>query len=84
MQEAQRMGLQALSEKQNDGWISVKDRLPEERSGQNQEFNVMVKGFSRATALCYMGNGAWEDDIGAVYNVTHWRPLPEPPKEESL
>lgn len=29
LQEAQRMGLQALREKQVGGWISVKDGLPE-------------------------------------------------------
>ena len=60
------------------GWISVKDRLPEDyqrvlclfESGTMEvSFRASVKGF------CYEG-------FKQTGKVTHWIPLPEPPKEE--
>ena len=60
------------------GWISVKDRLPEDyqrvlclfESGTMEvSFRASVKGF------CYEG-------FKQTGKVTHWMPLPEPPKEE--
>lgn len=72
------------------GWISVKDRLPIER----QALVGKVKG-APCSALCLV---VVEDPFsvkivstdmtihGEWYNygstVTHWMPLPEPPKEE--
>ena len=59
-------------------WISVKDRLPEDyqrvlclfESGTMEvSFRASVKGF------CYEG-------FKQTGKVTHWMPLPEPPKEE--
>ena len=56
-------------------WIPVTERLPEEntealayRSG-----NIAVE-FRWATY--------WENDVLSNYPVTHWMPLPEPPKGE--
>ena len=61
-------------------WISVRDRLPEEET----------------EVLCYLGNALWKGIVVAFRRhgdwyfdgwkcptVTHWMPLPEPPKEES-
>ena len=59
-------------------WVSVKDRLPEDyqrvlclfESGTMEvSFRASVKGF------CYEG-------FKQTGKVTHWIPLPEPPKEE--
>lgn len=69
-----------LEEKQQ--WISVKDRLPE--AGK-----ILVTDGKTVT----ISNGAWlyrslegktrvPANYGAGLTVTHWMPLPEPPKEE--
>lgn len=63
-------------------WISVEDRLPE--AGK-----ILVTDGKTVT----ISNGAWlyrslegktrvPANYGAGLTVTHWMPLPEPPKEE--
>lgn len=54
-------------------WISVEDRLP--RDGENRYLVCLDDGFT-ATAVWDDGWELWAD-AGAV---THWMPLPEPPK----
>lgn len=72
----------------NDGWIPVSKRLPEVPEGTEDfycpEFNVTIKDASKATTLKYAPDGTWFDDLGEVYNVMAWQPLPEPyrPEEE--
>ena len=86
-----------------DGWISVKDELPEEhnslfakfygtekwRKGMfrkiSNEVLVVLKfkdGSNRVTAL-KTHDGVW--DLSSIYqaDITHWQPLPAPPKGES-
>lgn len=57
----------------NDGWIPVEERLPEVPDDMEDEycpeFNVTIKGASRATTLKYSPDGAWFDDSGQVYVV---------------
>lgn len=57
-------------------WISVKDRLP--------EYDEPVFGYDGELAdmgiVNYL-NGEFFDLYGDDMNVTHWMPLPEPPKE---
>ena len=58
---------------QEPKWISVKERLPENRQ------RVLCYGGS------YMGEDSWEkytdqDDKWFVKRYTHWQLLPEPPK----
>ena len=69
-----------------DNWISVKDRLPKERT------NVLlfVKDTYCTPPYCYIATGwrlksDWVVGITVYTNqdITHWMPLPEPPKEES-
>ena len=65
------------------GWISVKDRMPE------PEEKVII--WTKTDCMRYAqyhddgSNNPWyvyEDDARAWTNViTHWMPLPEPPKE---
>lgn len=64
-----------------DGWILVSERLPEVPEGTEDvycpEFNVTIKGASKATTLKYAPDGTWFDDSGEVYNVIAWQLLPE-------
>ena len=65
----------------NNGWISVNDRLPEERKDvlclfqdkEGERNRVEISWID--SVRCFM----YEDIFG---KVTHWQPLPEPPKEE--
>ena len=66
---------------QKTEWISVKDRLPETRAA------VLVTMKGALPCVCRQDwNGDWWM-IGQYRNqrcraeVTHWMPLPEPPKE---
>lgn len=68
-------------------WISVKDRLPDddELVLVYTKDNVMsVCPLVIANAFANLKNlKVWEDNNGYyVSDVTHWMPLPEPPKED--
>lgn len=61
-------------------WISVKDRLPEE------DTDVLI--FSRKFKICTIGRCMksswgrwWTTNHAGCANITHWMPLPEPPKD---
>lgn len=77
-----------LSPDEINGWIRVKDGLPKEwqrENGEPIEFNVMRLGAKEATTLCYNGSQWFEFDwknmkVVGCYTVTHWMPLPDPPK----
>lgn len=62
-----------------DAWISTKDRLPEVRKDviiHHKECGVFEAFFT--------DDGYWETDSGwwsRQKEVTHWMPLPKPPKE---
>ena len=71
-------GLYRAELEKKPAWVSVRDRLPEDyqrvlclfESGTMEvSFRASVKGF------CYEG-------FKQTGKVTHWMPLPEPPKEE--
>ena len=76
-------------------WISVNDRLPIEEAkahehewpGEYCEFLVMIEKGSLPTTLYYdLEENEWFRINTAsereTYEVTHWMPLPEPPKGE--
>ena len=65
------------------GWISVKDRLPDgkcvaysEKSGEMLIVQVFADDKSDTG---YTG----ESEARYLWDVTHWMPMPDPPKEES-
>jgi hypothetical protein len=60
-----------------NGWISVKDRLPE--CGENY---LVLKddGISPYQLAIVWFDRTW--DVSNADEITHWMPLPEPPKEE--
>lgn len=62
-------------------WISVKDRLPE------KETDVFVAGL-HCNSWIYSVAGLFGDEFLSMetedemrFTVTHWMPLPEPPKD---
>jgi hypothetical protein len=74
-------------------WISVKDRLPIEQAKAHEqewceeycEFLVMIdRGFLPTTLYYDWEENEWFRINTALeretYKVTHWMPLPEPPK----
>ena len=76
-----------------DGWISVDERLPEadfaaiyDVDSEYPSYIVMIEGATVPTNLYFDGED-WseeQDMCGEKYRVTHWMPLPEPPKEERI
>ena len=73
-------------------WISVRDRLPKYTEEEMEryrffgdtffpEFNVMIFGAIKPTTLYYDGE-RWYDEESRCYYVTHWQPMPQPPKGE--
>ena len=64
-------------------WISVKDRLPEEK-GRYLTANKRC-GDKIVVFDLWFGGGFWyveeEDDV-FDFEVTHWMPMPNPPKGE--
>lgn len=63
-----------------DNWIPVTERLPE------YPRDVLIWKKNAGTYIGYYNNldefKCWMMDAGKkVTNVTHWMPLPEPPKE---
>ena len=67
-------------------WISVKDRLPEENYDGSVNAVLVTDGLVQHIA--YFARGEWRfAESGEIkepmwYSITHWMPLPEPPKGE--
>ena len=67
-------------------WVSVKDRLPEYSNDGFADAVLVTDGFVQHMA--YFVGGEWRfAESGEIkepmwYNITHWMPLPEPPKGE--
>ena len=57
-------------------WISVKDRLPED----DRDYLLFIKRGDFDVG--YFRSGFWTSYAEISPEVTHWMPLPEPPKEE--
>jgi hypothetical protein len=71
-------------------WIPCSEELPKEwenEDGDPIQFNVMIPGAKEATTLCFNGSQwfgfDWKNmSVVGYYTVTHWQPLPQPPKGE--
>lgn len=66
----------------NGGWIPVTERIPADGS------DILVycdDGEESRIVACNYDNGVWFDcvfnTVMVFKNITHWMPLPEPPKE---
>ena len=63
-------------------WISVKDRLPEEKVNCIVHYKHAYcdnDGYW-AIGICFYDGDKFQ--LKSAYKVTHWIPLPEPPKGE--
>lgn len=66
--------------KQNEGeWISVEERLPED---QQMVLTIDTEGEMQVCFYKTQWKGVFHMYHGLVkiFNITHWMPLPEPPK----
>ena len=62
-------------------WISIKERLPEIVEGTNFSESVLTVDtydYMEVSYICKEYN-KW---VGTE-NITHWQPLPEPPKNQT-
>lgn len=62
-------------------WISVKKRLPE--AGEDNRVIIFADKrypFTAEVLWGYYEAKAWHTQWGICERVTHWMPLPEPPK----
>lgn len=81
----------AIEELSKSRWIPVTERLPEtQESILGKKSSKVIVAFhfddgTQGTDTAHTLNGKWvfEDHIVVVARtITHWRPLPKPPKEE--
>lgn len=66
-------------------WISVKERLPEKRGiylAHIVHHNCKNDSYWCVCVEYYNPEDGWTS-LSDLYEVTHWMPLPEPPKEET-
>lgn len=79
--EALQMAIAALREQESaenahcNEWISVKERLPED------DVDVLTRRATGMSVESHCGFGWLYDEYNGRWVVTHWMPLPEPPKE---
>ena len=69
------LAVEALREQEDRRWIPVKERFPE----YGQEVLVYTGNILKPIVMEYT---FWRKDYDTWRHVTHWMPLPEPPKEE--
>lgn len=79
--------IEAPTAQPETGWISVKDRLPEDERpvltfmGYDEPQRI---GFQQIqTYFCFDPNPHWQYSglLREGQSITHWMPLPKPPKE---
>lgn len=67
-----------VEDKAKDGWISVEDGLPEIYT------TCLITDAGTVDMAIYLPDNRWEDKCNNDYHyITHWQPLPEPPKQIS-
>ena len=65
-------------------WISVEERLPEQNGiylAHVVHRYCKIDSYWRVCIEYFGIEGTW-DSLADIYEVTHWMPLPKPPKEE--
>jgi hypothetical protein len=90
------MGRIMIEKIKNNGWISVRDKLPEDghtvlvvgkeeiHYGRGPEDTIIGVGYydQNDKNWCGTGAGGYEFDWDINYKtITHWMPLPEPPND---
>ena len=64
------LAVAALREQEERRWIPVEERLP--------DIGAVVLAYSKIAGICV---DYYEGEAFDYFDVTHWMPLPEPPKE---
>jgi hypothetical protein len=74
-------------------WIPCAERLPEAMKGFGQSEQVLVysEQYLRGSAVAFLDYDKWKPDHWIVWgcasahlkDITHWMPMPEPPKEDA-
>lgn len=68
----------AVGMQEDQRWIPCSERLPKEKQ------RVIVRCATVGTTVGWILWGEWMTDLGrGCADVTHWMPLPQPPKEVS-
>lgn len=85
---AQRILEEAPTVEPASPWHRVEDKLPE--SGEFGEIVLACNDVGTVNAAFLSSSGKWYAANNTMYdawtwmpNVTHWMPLPEPPKEDA-
>ena len=62
-------------------WIKCSDKLPDDSFGRVLVWVVEQTSLGKSGYVwnCSHSNGVFSDNF-TTYNVTHWQPLPDPPK----
>ena len=63
-------------------WLSVKERLPDSKVQSliyDEDVDRVVIGVFLYSKPSFPVFGIWGE--GQIFSVTHWMPLPEPPKQ---
>ena len=60
-------------------WISVNDRLPDKRGEYLCYYKFEPDSPDVVCENTYQGSGLW---LSEMDKVTHWQPMPKPPKGE--
>ena len=71
----------------NSGWVSVEERLPDERKGWSNSLNVNL--LLRDEVELFVSTGSysyhfkkWSEHLyNGSYEIIAWMPLPSPPKQ---
>ncbi len=71
-----------------NNWISTTERLPEKPGKRNYEHVacLVTRGYGTEILMWNCEHECWDDASGDDYEcdpltVTHWQPLPQPPKK---
>lgn len=64
-------------------WISVKERLPDCGKEKSEDLGWLVfrpTAKTKKVMTMYVHPDWWHTDNGSSQEITHWQPLPTPPK----
>ena len=64
-------------------WISVEEELPPENGKTQQSISVWATdGLTSGEFRYNFDTKTWTDMWGDPFDITHWMPLPQPPRKE--
>ena len=84
-------GAKFADNNQPNPWISVKERLPEatDKFGRSEDVLILDENGWMTVAMYCIPENKWYLSVGAIqgdceypFEITHWMPIPELPKED--